>query len=989
MPSRPPAGCRRQREMTGGSRRRSRFCRNKSARNGVLRPMLRVFHHRSDLCLASRSLFNRCLFEHGAIMRSLARSSRALLFCLLSLCAFSQENSAIRVCVALPAAHADITKVADSEVRDLLVKSVNLRNIKKKSNLSVEAVALDAGPGGQAVAEATQKNCQFVLYSWIPSLRRSYKYEPSADGSFQNVAHANATVEYLVRRITDGASYAEGQGESESVVSEREAIVQAVERAGENVVDHLREGGNIPAGQRMESSTLEKLVPGNMAVKGDFCGWLPGNVAHADALHGVCEYALTLPQRMPNFVCRQETSRFEGRSQVPADLITATVRYVDGDESYSDVKRNGIPQEDVGKAAGLWSSGQFEGNLRTIFYEGNHTAFEFEGENQLGGHAVWVFKYQIAQQNEPLWQLRSGDNVIAPAYHGELWVDEQTGAVARFRAAAKSLPQSFPMQSAEVETDYGRVEFGDGTDFVLPSASTIATKFRGVEPTRNVVQFQGCHKFRAKATMVMEAAASGESRTAEQTNSAELSKAEQESDNTIYAILREQAIREDEQRTAAEQQAQTNALTQAAFQRLAALEKMRQQRVQAAAANSAPPSPGGESLPILRVNVRLVPVSVVVRDAKGNTVGDKSKEDFLLFDDRKPQVITQFWVDHSEEPNEPEKEAGKVTSETAPAAESRAPVRVENNVAYVFDDLHIGQEDLKNASDAAAKHLAELGENDRAALFTTSGEIEVEFTSDREKLLAALRRLKVHPPQGWNCPPISYYAADLIVNHADGAASDMATADAKECVRYAPSGGPTAGAAEAAMAQRLAASRAMEVALAGRVDSERALGMLDQIIAKTAAMPGRKTIVLVSPGILTVAPGAQGRAMALIDRAVQSNIVVNTLDVTGLSTAVDTGGHFADMPARGQLATQETLARNEMMADLAYGTGGTFFHNNNDLNEGFRRTADTPEFIYVLGFSPQKLDGKFHKLKVDLKDREKLTVQARSGYYAVKRAATQ
>ena len=67
--------------------------------------------------------------------------------------------------------------------------------------------------------------------------------------------------------------------------------------------------------------------------------------------------------------------------------------------------------------------------------------------------------------------------------------------------------------------------------------------------------------------------------------------------------------------------------------------------------------------------------------------------------------------------------------------------------------------------------------------------------------------------------------------------------------------------------------------------------------------------------------------------------------------------------------------------------GGTFFHNNNDLDEGFRRTADTPEYIYVLGFSPQKLDGKFHKLKVTLKNPEKLTVQARQGYYAFKATA--
>ncbi|HTW32272.1 MAG TPA: hypothetical protein VMD76_11385, partial [Candidatus Sulfotelmatobacter sp.] len=62
---------------------------------------------------------------------------------------------------------------------------------------------------------------------------------------------------------------------------------------------------------------------------------------------------------------------------------------------------------------------------------------------------------------------------------------------------------------------------------------------------------------------------------------------------------------------------------------------------------------------------------------------------------------------------------------------------------------------------------------------------------------------------------------------------------------------------------------------------------------------------------------------------------------------------------------------------------GTYFHHN-DLDEGFRRTADAPEFVYVIGFAPQRLDGRFHKLKVSVKGSPKLTIQARQGYYALK-----
>ena len=82
-------------------------------------------------------------------------------------------------------------------------------------------------------------------------------------------------------------------------------------------------------------------------------------------------------------------------------------------------------------------------------------------------------------------------------------------------------------------------------------------------------------------------------------------------------------------------------------------------------------------------------------------------------------------------------------------------------------------------------------------------------------------------------------------------------------------------------------------------------------------------------------------------------------------------------------------AQDELLAVLADSTGGVFFHNNNDLDEGLRRVAETPEYSYVLAFVPQnlKLDGSYHSLKVTVKNPPKLNVQARRGYYAPKNFA--
>jgi hypothetical protein len=85
------------------------------------------------------------------------------------------------------------------------------------------------------------------------------------------------------------------------------------------------------------------------------------------------------------------------------------------------------------------------------------------------------------------------------------------------------------------------------------------------------------------------------------------------------------------------------------------------------------------------------------------------------------------------------------------------------------------------------------------------------------------------------------------------------------------------------------------------------------------------------------------------------------------------------------LESEGALAEGDTLGEFAHGTGGVWFHNNNDLVDGLNRVAAAPEWYYVLGFSPQSLtlDGSFHSLKVSV-NAKSVTSQSRHGYFAAK-----
>src|SRR5882724_13606140 len=125
-----------------------------------------------------------------------------------------------------------------------------------------------------------------------------------------------------------------------------------------------------------------------------------------------------------------------------------------------------------------------------------------------------------------------------------------------------------------------------------------------------------------------------------------------------------------------------------------------------------------DSAATFKVRVNLVLLRVVVRDQNGKVVDNLKKEDFLLFDNRKPQTISTFSL---ETPLSHAVPIVTVSDHPDSDAVERNPSTVaalpQRFVSLLFDDLHLAMEDAVTVRVAATKVFDSMGPSDRVAIF--------------------------------------------------------------------------------------------------------------------------------------------------------------------------------------------------------------------------------------------------------------------------------
>src|SRR5260370_11333546 len=92
----------------------------------------------------------------------------------------------------------------------------------------------------------------------------------------------------------------------------------------------------------------------------------------------------------------------------------------------------------------------------------------------------------------------------------------------------------------------------------------------------------------------------------------------------------------------------------------------------------------------------------------------------------------------------------------------------------------------------------------------------------------------------------------------------------------------------ASAAESMARGAASRLVSIGEMETRNALGVLKEVVRRVGAMPGQRSIILVSPGFL-VPMGVRLEESDLMDRALRSNVIVSALDARGLYVVIPGG----------------------------------------------------------------------------------------------------
>lgn len=389
---------------------------------------------------------------------------------------------------------------------------------------------------------------------------------------------------------------------------------------------------------------------------------------------------------------------------------------------------------------------------------------------------------------------------------------------------------------------------------------------------------------------------------------------------------------------------------------------------------------------VVKITTKLVQVDLLVVDKDGKLVKGLAAGDFELFQDGKPQKITNLSYVSTDGASQTVTSEIKSQKPSTDKNIAPPPVKIGANTAgriltFIVDDgncsvSHLG---MTAAKEGLQKFIrAQMMPTDRIAIYQTrtGSSVLQQYTNDKQRLLTIAGKIRWLPPT-LGCTP------------SDGGFNTAAKSNT-----YDKPGGGT-NTIESASERKIREANE---------DSNRSnqivgtLGLFSYVVNGLERINGRKLLFVLSDDLsLFSRAGSTLRSTDALrdftDLANRASVVVNTIDVRGVANpgmieARDEVRTKEDVNATAPItAGREKDDRNRRagMAYLADETGGTFYQGQNYLDAPIAQALDVEKGYYLIAYEPddETFKGKnFNRIDIKV-NRPGLRVISRAGFIGV------
>lgn len=388
-------------------------------------------------------------------------------------------------------------------------------------------------------------------------------------------------------------------------------------------------------------------------------------------------------------------------------------------------------------------------------------------------------------------------------------------------------------------------------------------------------------------------------------------------------------------------------------------------------------APNGAQQPIFRSSVDLVTVDASVHDADGWPVDSLTAADFRLeVDGRERPIASAQFISQAARDT-------MLSTAAAPASSRSSVSHFSSNegvdsgrvIIVAVDEPHIRRLEGKHALVAATRFIESLPESDRVAVVGLTNADTLTLSRDRAAQRRILERLT-----GIGDPMTQQLNLGIseALEISEGSRSRLADAVLRECGRALTEYVNNARAAEESGAGRDACPEQVEqesraMAQHAHMQGGLSIGALQALIARLKEMPGPKTIVLISEGMIVDPRRVDLSRLAAEAQAARVAIYALQLEVPTFEASQD---------RVSPTAARDLHVRHDGVARVAGAARGAVFRQVGTDPKPFERLTRELSGYYLLAFEAREIDrdGRPHRIRLSLARGRNRQLRARSSF---------